>query len=586
MTEPEQPHPDRGTVLVVDDDQLIRATLGKLLGRAGYTVRFAHDGQQALDAVDESLPDLILLDVRMPNLDGRATCKALRESERTREVPIIFLSAEKEVEDIVLGLELGAVDYVPKPFEGAILLARVAGCMGRAVEQKGKVDELQQESRRLTRVLEQTESRVRVYRLLAITFVLVTIAVAGSSLYYVRMVDALTSAGEERPSGAALDKRLSNQVALGLQMIDDGRPNEAIRQFNQVLQRKAHFPGAVQGLARAYARSAQLLVEAGKMQQARTHFRLAQELAGKEDLGGYLAEVGRLFERAARLSLQSSPAGASVSISRVSPDLDSVDAARPLGKAPLSGVSLEPGDYLLTVRLAGHLTARLPFGLAAGASRTLALRLVPESAAPPGMVHIPAGPFWHNRTSKDALKQRSLGDFLIDRTEVTHAEYARFVAATGHKPPPYWEKGRHDPKLARHPVYMVSYADAEAYARWVGKRLPDEAEWQKAARGGDRRIYPWGNRFQPSRANVERRRGGLMLEPAGSRPEGASVYGVLQLAGNVQEWTRTPAAPGQKFLRGGAWVYPAARARCDFLMAWPESSKFGSVGFRCVKDVK
>ncbi len=132
--------------------------------------------------------------------------------------------------------------------------------------------------------------------------------------------------------------------------------------------------------------------------------------------------------------------------------------------------------------------------------------------------------------------------FAMDRFPVTNAQYKRFVDATGHRPPLYWE-GRNFPDgMADHPVVWVNWHDADAYARWVGLRLPTEAEWEKAARGTDGRQYPWGNQWQPEAVRLEeplQPRAQLLTHPVGAYSAGASVYGVLDLCGNVAEWTST-----------------------------------------------
>ncbi|MDX8340822.1 hybrid sensor histidine kinase/response regulator [Draconibacterium sp. IB214405] len=112
-------------ILIVDDVPKNIQVLGTLLAKFDCELAIAMNGQQALDTVEKVKPDLILLDVMMPILDGHETCRILKSNEKTKDIPVIFLSAKTETEDIVKGFELGAVDYVTKPFIGSELLARV-----------------------------------------------------------------------------------------------------------------------------------------------------------------------------------------------------------------------------------------------------------------------------------------------------------------------------------------------------------------------------------------------------------------------------------------------------------------------------
>lgn len=112
-------------VLIVDDTPKNIQVLGTVLKKENYQINVAQNGLQALDVVQKVKPDLILLDVMMPELDGFETCKRLKASDDTKEIPVIFLTAKTEQEDIIKGFELGAVDYVTKPFNSIELLARV-----------------------------------------------------------------------------------------------------------------------------------------------------------------------------------------------------------------------------------------------------------------------------------------------------------------------------------------------------------------------------------------------------------------------------------------------------------------------------
>jgi two-component system cell cycle response regulator len=113
------------TILVADDEPVNRALIQRRLEREGYHVLTAKDGSEAVERALESLPDLVILDVMMPEMDGMNACRLLKENERTRDIPVIFLSARDETEMKVSGLSLGADDYISKPFEAEELIARV-----------------------------------------------------------------------------------------------------------------------------------------------------------------------------------------------------------------------------------------------------------------------------------------------------------------------------------------------------------------------------------------------------------------------------------------------------------------------------
>ncbi|MDX9739768.1 MAG: formylglycine-generating enzyme family protein [Gammaproteobacteria bacterium] len=157
------------------------------------------------------------------------------------------------------------------------------------------------------------------------------------------------------------------------------------------------------------------------------------------------------------------------------------------------------------------------------------------------MVTIPAGEFiMGTNRQRGAVQDQpehriSLPAFRIDKYPVTNAQYARFVAATGHRPPLNWDQGKIRPGSELHPVTMVSWHDATAYALWAGKRLPTEAEWEKAARGPNGKRWPWGDLMDAARLNTYYNVG--RTTEVTRYVSGASEYGVMDLAGNVSEWT-------------------------------------------------
>ncbi len=290
------------------------------------------------------------------------------------------------------------------------------------------------------------------------------------------------------------------------------------------------------------------------------------------------------------------------------------------------------------------------------------LRIPPKTADGMALVYVPAGDFlmgstkeevnhatlsslstdllveWHGKLYAETPQHTVYLDaFWIDKTEVTVAMFQQFVEQTGNQTdaekegfgiacPNTREKCQGDKKganwrfplgteeteaISDHPVGQVSWNDALAYCQWAGRRLPTEAEWEKAARGTDGRIYPWGN--QPVAANLlnyadknndaswadKTSDDGYALEaPVGSYPAGASPYGALDMAGNVWEWVadwydeqyyqnspdRNPTGPAtgfQRGLRGGEWLADGYVVRTTYRYQSPQNARANAVGFRC-----
>jgi sulfatase modifying factor 1 len=188
-----------------------------------------------------------------------------------------------------------------------------------------------------------------------------------------------------------------------------------------------------------------------------------------------------------------------------------------------------------------------------------------------------------------------VGTFGLDRTEVTNRAYRRCVLA-GLCAPPLLSDAAHELSEDDHPVVGVRWADAVDYCAFVGGRLPDETEWEKAARGDDPgRRFPWGRVYQSRLANHGRspRRtdpvdGFLLTAPVGSFPGGASPYGVLDLAGNVWEWTRSLDESGDlagfRVIRGGSYIHPIVALRVTMRSQATTDSAQGDLGFRCAYD--
>ena len=231
--------------------------------------------------------------------------------------------------------------------------------------------------------------------------------------------------------------------------------------------------------------------------------------------------------------------------------------------------------------------------------------LIGKDGAP--AILIPAGSFIMGDDESSPRRELFVDAFYMDKFEITVARYAKFLQATGNvKTPEEWDavNVQNDGEF---PVVGVDWQDADSYCRWAGKRLPTEAEWEKAARGADERKYPWGNdppsaeraRFAKPYQNLVYKDG---IAPVGSHAKGASSFGVFDLAGNASEWVadwysesfqraeaRNPKGPESgtgKVLRGGGWYDPAERITATRRMYASPANRADDIGFRCARDLK
>jgi len=237
------------------------------------------------------------------------------------------------------------------------------------------------------------------------------------------------------------------------------------------------------------------------------------------------------------------------------------------------------------------------------------------------LVLIPAGPFIMGSPGRPLEEGSGNEDegpphevfvdaFYMDLYETTNAHYKAYVDATGARTPLLWRRGVYPSALANHPVVYVNWYEAEGFCKWKGKRLPTEEEWEKSARGNDQRHFPWGVKFDPTRANtprywlekgVEVHNGGTM--PVGSFENGKSPYGLYDMAGNVYEWVSNWYLPypgnafpnihygdRNKVLRGGSW-YDCMSYGCGLSSPVYNRSRFTpeiknkGFGFRCARDL-
>lgn len=238
-----------------------------------------------------------------------------------------------------------------------------------------------------------------------------------------------------------------------------------------------------------------------------------------------------------------------------------------------------------------------------------ATSLLAERHQDGGMIIVPAGDFIFGGQLLDGDLEGHMvfvAEFMIDLTEVTTGAFAAFVEQTGYVTvaeqqgdPVSWRKFASG-DLKNHPVVFMAWDDATAYCSHVGKRLPSEVEWEKAARGDDARLWPWGNSWNEEWLN-SLESGYGRTTPVGAYPNGASPYGIADLAGNVWEWTATAyvADPHEdsgdssaeetfadsRVLRGGSWRTMANGTQTTYRKPAQPDYRRDTTGFRCAQSI-
>ncbi|MBI5427173.1 MAG: formylglycine-generating enzyme family protein [Nitrospinae bacterium] len=283
----------------------------------------------------------------------------------------------------------------------------------------------------------------------------------------------------------------------------------------------------------------------------------------------------------------------------------------PINRSPF----LPPGDFLKTSANADRSSSPSPRGsqdiLAVRKSGSRqgspAAKSKGKRETPPNMASVPAGEFimgsnerWDDESPEYVERTKS---FYIDLYEVTNEDYRKFVDAARREPPYHWPNGAIPKGREKHPVVYVNWFDANDYCKWAGKRLPTEEEWEKAARGEDGFVYPWGNEWVLDKSNNPYKHS-TGTEPVGSYPAGRSPYGLHDMSGNVWEWVdsyylphpgntthRAEYGKDKRLLKGGSWFdclsYGCGLSAPTFNRSFftPEVRN-NSFGFRCAKDAE
>jgi formylglycine-generating enzyme required for sulfatase activity len=397
------------------------------------------------------------------------------------------------------------------------------------------------------------------------------------------------------------EKLYAAHVNYGLQLIEEGNPDEAVAQFSRALEIKPDGAEARAGLEQVRTRTVRPLEQSLHESWA---------IASDDDKRAEeWEEVIGLIEQILAVNPGNADMTEKLYAAHVNYGLQLVEEGN-LERAKTAftrALDVKPDGGEATAELSA-LAGETPIPQAPTAtSQPPTATPVPPispSAVEAAMIAIPAGEF--TMGSQNGVERPPhavfVDTFEMDQLEVTNEDFEKFVAETGYVTDAekagdtswrYWAKDK-----PQHPVVKVSWNDAKAFCEWAGKRLPTEAEWEKAARGSDQRIYPWGNDWDVSKVNAKES-GYRETTVVGSFPAGASPYGVMDMAGNVSEWTSDwfqpyPGYPGgdneaqyfgekYRVIRGGGWFSDQNLVRTTERSASSMTLANDDVGFRCTR---
>jgi len=427
-------------------------------------------------------------------------------------------------------------------------------------------------------------------------------------------------------SDSEIDKTSSGlrEIAPAKAPDDASSPAESPARPVAPRRRRALFSGGISALV-VFLIAAGLVIratqETRRFRAMTAGLEAAAEAGRLDEVSGLLQEKGLdlgderfagLAKRVAgTLSVTSDPAGATVTVKRAQPLAGFASRKEiALGRAPINARRLVAGEYF--VRLSADTMSPVEFlePIEKGKDVRVVRKLLASTTASDGMTLVDEG------VSVVSPQGAAVPAFLIDKDEVTNARYLRFVAAGGYrdqtfwpetlvvngKPTPWaaalrgfvdrtglpgprsWSGGNFPEGKGDHPVVGVSWYEATAYARWLGKELPTREQWWRAALGDTRGAFPWGNDVKT--AEIRANFGLVGTRPVGSYPLGVSPFGCFDMAGNVREWLREPASDaGLRSVVGGSWEDPAYMFEPSHTEAFDPAFANQAIGFRLVRPV-
>ena len=535
----------------------LQSTDGELKGTPLYMAPEQLSGEAPLGSIDGDIYALgaILYEMLtlVPLIEGGTLAEIMARATMGGIIPPRQRAPEL---DIPLDLEeicLKALAHLPEHRHGS------------AEELYEEIEELMEGSAERARRARAAEQAIQVGHVESAAYEELTRSYrdAELELYLSRLGGGVSLEGQDYTKVFSLGQRVQS-----LQEENASAFSSAVKRYEEALSHQPNNTYARRELARLYWTRFVTAEQRGESADA-VFFRHLVETYNDGQLDAPLSGEGVL-------RLQTDPPGVSVSIQqyRDHDGMSVLDAENPLGETPMELSPISMGSYLVTVRAQGFRSTRVPIMVERQGRPRITVKLKNENELARGFIHVPGGPFV---AGGDALNPTAgprrvevTGDFAIARYPVTARQYLEFVndlalrdAEVAHNRAPRRRDGAeslwwfgsdglfHLPESDSEghnwhpdwPVVRVSWHDAMAYCSWLRRRLglpmrlPDNKEWEKAARGVDGRVYPWGSRFDPSLCKcAESSSEAPAPEPVGAYLNDESPYGVKDMSGGVAEW--------------------------------------------------